>query len=71
MILRPDYIEAVKPFMDAPLVKILTGVRRCGKSTIFEMIRQELLERGIPEDHIVMKKYTVNGIRIRVCMKTV
>lgn len=58
MILRPDYIEAVKPFMDAPLVKILTGVRRCGKSTIFEMIRQELLERGIPEDHIVMKKYT-------------
>ena len=58
MILRPDYIEAVKPFMDAPLVKILTGVRRCGKSTIFEMIRQELLERGIPEDHIIMKKYT-------------
>ena len=58
MILRPDYIEAVKPFMDAPLVKILTGVRRCGKSTIFEMIRQEFLERGIPEDHIIMKKYT-------------
>ena len=58
MILRPDYIEAVKPFMDAPLVKILTGVRRCGKSTTFEMIRQELLERGIPEDHIIMKKYT-------------
>lgn len=58
MILRPDYIEAVKPFMDAPLVKILTGVRRCGKSTIFEMIRQELLEKGIPEDHIIMKKYT-------------
>ena len=58
MILRPDYIEAVKPFMDAPLVKILTGVRRCGKSTIFEMIRQALLERGIPEDHIIMKKYT-------------
>ena len=58
MILRPDYIEAVKPFMDAPLVKILTGVRRCGKSTIFEMIRQKLLERGIPEDHIIMKKYT-------------
>ena len=58
MILRPDYIEAVKPFMDAPLLKILTGFRRCGKSTIFEMIRQELLERGIPEDHIVIKKYT-------------
>ena len=61
MILRSDYIEAVKPFMDAPLVKILTGVRRCGKSTIFEMIRQELLERGIPEDHIIMKKIYRDG----------
>lgn len=58
MIFRRDYIEAVKPFIDAPLVKILTGVRRCGKSTIFEMIRQELLGRGVPEDHIIMKRYT-------------
>ena len=69
MILRPDYIEAVKPFMDAPLVKILTGVRRCGKSTIFEMIRQELLERGIPEDHIIMKKYTEMDIRDTITAK--
>ena len=60
MILRPDYIEAVKPFMDAPLVKILTGVRRCGKSTIFEMIRQELLEKGIPrKKFIIGNKFTV------------
>ena len=58
MIFRPDYIEAIKPFINQPLVKILAGIRRCGKSTIFEMIRQELLERGIPEDHIIMKKYT-------------
>ena len=39
MINRPDYIEAVKPFIDKPLVKILAGVRRCGKSTIFEMLK--------------------------------
>ena len=58
MILRPDYIEAVKPFMDAPLVKILTGVRRCGKSTIFEMIKVELLSRNVPESCIIMKRYT-------------
>ena len=38
MIIRPDYIEAIKPFIDAPLVKILAGVRRCGKSTILEMM---------------------------------
>ena len=62
MIFRPDYIEAIKPFINQPLVKILAGIRRCGKSTIFEMIRQELLERGIPEDHIIMKKYIHNKI---------
>ena len=47
MIFRPDYIEAIKPFINQPLVKILAGIRRCGKSTIFEMIRQELLKRRI------------------------
>lgn len=56
-----DYIEAVKPFMDAPLVKFLQVFCRCGKSTYFEMIRQELLERGIPEDHIVIKKIYRDG----------
>ena len=58
MINRPLYVDKIMAYTDTPFVKVLTGVRRCGKSTIFEMIRQELLERGIPEDHIVMKKYT-------------
>ena len=70
MILRPDYIEAVKPFMDAPLVKILTGVRRCGKSTIFEMIRQELLERGIPEDHIAVSYTHLDVYKRQVWLNT-
>ena len=38
MILRPSYIKAITPFIDQPLVKILAGVRRCGKSTIFSML---------------------------------
>ena len=42
MINRPNYIEAIKPFIDQPLVKILAGIRRCGKSTIFEMLEEEL-----------------------------
>lgn len=58
MIYRPDYINAVTPFIDKPLVKILVGVRRCGKSTIFEMLREELLRRGVPEDRIIQKRYT-------------
>ena len=58
MIDRPDYINAITPFIDVPVVKILAGIRRCGKSTIFEMLKQELLNRGISEERIIMKKYT-------------
>ena len=58
MILRPSYIEAVTPFIDQPLVKILTGVRRCGKSTIFQMLADEFRRRGVPEDRIIQKRYT-------------
>ena len=43
MIYRPDYMDALKAFKDKPLVKILTGVRRCGKSTIFQMFKEATL----------------------------
>lgn len=58
MIIRPDYINALTPFIDVPLVKILTGVRRCGKSTILDMLKDELINRGIAEDNIIPRKYT-------------
>ncbi len=58
MVNRPDYIKAIEPFIDKPLVKILAGIRRCGKSTIFEMLKTELLRRGVPEDHIICKRST-------------
>lgn len=58
MIIRPDYIQAVRPFIDQPLVKILAGVRRCGKSTIFEMLADEFRNRGISEECIIQKRYT-------------
>ncbi len=40
------------------LVKILAGIRRCGKSTILEILRDDLLNSGIPEDHIIMMRYS-------------
>ena len=58
MINRLDYIEALEPFIDKPLVKILAGVRRCGKSTIYEMLKEEFLRRGVSMDHIICKRYT-------------
>lgn len=58
MIIRPDYLEKMKPFIDVKLVKILSGIRRCGKSTILEMLKKELLSRGINESHIIQKNYS-------------
>ncbi len=58
MINRPDYINGISPFIDTPLVKILAGVRRCGKSTILEMIKEELIRRGISHENIITRKYT-------------
>ena len=58
MILRPDYINAITPFIDQPIVKILAGIRRSGKSTIFEMLKLELQKRGVSESNIIQRKYT-------------
>ena len=57
MILRPDYINAIEPFIDSPVVKILAGVRRCGKSTILEMVADELIKRGVSKENIIERRY--------------
>ncbi len=69
MIDRPDYIRALEPFIDKPLVKILAGVRRCGKTTIFEMLRQELLRRGVRAENIICKRYTEMDIPENISAK--
>lgn len=58
MIFRPNYMQAIKAFKDKPLVKILTGIRRCGKSTIFLMLKEELIKEGASEEDIIEKRYT-------------
>ncbi len=58
MIIRPYYMKRLKTYRDVPLVKILSGIRRCGKSTILEMLRNDLLESGIAADHIISMRYT-------------
>lgn len=58
MIIRPYYMKQLKTYRDVPLVKILSGIRRCGKSTILEMLRNDLLESGVAADHIISMRYT-------------
>ena len=57
MIKRPDYIKEISKFIYVPVVKILAGVRRSGKSTILEMMKNELLERGIKNECIISRRY--------------
>ena len=58
MIVRPHYLEMLKTYRDVPLVKILAGIRRCGKSTILDMLRDDLQNSGVPADHIICMRYT-------------
>lgn len=58
MIVRPNYINTLKTYRDVPLVKILAGIRRCGKSTILEMFKEDLLNSGVSADHIISISYT-------------
>lgn len=58
MIDRPLYVNRIMAYTDTPFVKILTGVRRCGKSTILKMIMEKLkTERNIPAECIVNCRY--------------
>ena len=57
MINRELYMEQITPFIDKPFVKVITGIRRCGKSVVLRLIREELLRRGVSEDHIIYMNF--------------
>ena len=53
MIQRKQYMERLKAFKDNKLVKVITGLRRCGKSTLLQLFKQYLLQDGVADDHII------------------
>jgi len=57
MILRQQYIEQLIALKDTNLIKVLTGVRRCGKSTIMQMFKDYLLKNGVSEKQIVFLNF--------------
>lgn len=58
MVYRPLYVEKIMAYTDTPFVKILTGVRRCGKSTILKMIMEKLREeKNIPAERILSYRF--------------
>lgn len=53
MIKRESYMARIRPFIDGDLIKVLTGIRRSGKSVMLELIKDELRVRGVTEEQLV------------------
>ncbi len=51
--IREEYLERIRPFYESDLVKVLIGIRRCGKSVLLKQIEVELINEGIDESHII------------------
>lgn len=50
---REKYLKKIRPFYDSDIIKVITGIRRCGKSFILKAIMNELIDRGIPKKQII------------------
>ena len=53
MMIREIYLSKIREFYDSDLIKIFTGIRRCGKSVLLKQIMNELKDNGIKDDHII------------------
>ncbi len=62
MVVRSKYMDMLKTYRDVQLVKILMGIRRCGKFTLLEMLKDDLIKNGIKENHIISICYTSNNL---------
>ena len=57
MIERDLYMRQIIPFIDQPFVKVIAGIRRCGKSVVLQQIQNELLKRGADKEHIIYMNF--------------
>ena len=53
MIKRPIYMQKLRDLQDKQIIKVITGIRRCGKSTLLKMFQSYLIEEGIPDEQII------------------
>lgn len=57
MIKREEYMKQIRPFIGNELIKVLTGIRRCGKSVMLELIQNELLEQGVTKTQFISMNF--------------
>lgn len=53
MIKREMYMSRIRPFIGTELVKVMTGIRRCGKSVMLDLVKEELMESGISSEQFL------------------
>lgn len=58
LIVREEYLNYIRPFMNINMVKIIVGVRRSGKSYILDMIADELVKNGVDNNHVIYRLFT-------------
>ena len=62
---RENYLKKIRGFYhEDDIIKVITGVRRCGKSSLMETIADELRESGVLEDHIIYIDLDKRGFRM-------
>ena len=54
LFIRENYLKKIRGFYDTDdIIKVITGVRRCGKSSLMQMIAEEVRQKGVPEENII------------------
>ena len=54
---RPYYVRQLERWRDRDVIKVVTGVRRCGKSTVLEMFRDELCKTGVSDGQMIVLNF--------------
>ena len=61
---RENYLQKIRGFYDADdIIKVITGVRRCGKSSLMKIISEELKDKGVDDDHIIFIDFDRRGYK--------
>lgn len=63
MVIRELYLRRIRPFYDSEFVKVITGIRRSGKSTLMQQIVDEIRAKGIADDHIIVINFEMYRYR--------
>lgn len=57
MIIRQEYLEKLQNWKNEQVIKVITGIRRCGKSTLLKMYKEQLLEQGVATEQIIFLNF--------------